>query len=471
MLKQDKIDYMKSWKAININMLIESGLDLVTQGPNKPSFVTGVFFSLSTARSTVPHLQQFSHFDACHTSFGKYTLHSAYGNSANANTSCIGCGIMFGSESKENWLEFLNFIHNCHPTLNTATNTYISDQCKGLIESIKEVLPTGGSLHCSFHWQNNIDKVVKGGRGPNLCKWLYNKLMQATNVNELEKIKRDNAVNVSDKALNYLNSMEDVNQYPAARCAMGEGIYLYNRTASTSVESMNHANKEVSARTAVDVVNASILLLQLECKQFKQHQESAWKRNDYLTPHGNKLRDLTFKQVPDYCLYTISVNDSGDRCNCQVVRQNERRCWFMKVPVMGSLFGGCTCGGTLTAGVPCHHMVAVVKSSRILGLNESNAMPKWWTTEMWRLQYPQEGKALCDFDMTSIKVNHTPDTKMRYCPPYAMANKAGRPKTKRIKSCLEGNIKKRKATIAETIESEQKKKSKKSKSGGKTIGN
>jgi hypothetical protein len=116
-------------------------------------------------------------------------------------------------------------------------------------------------------------------------------------------------------------------------------------------------------------------------------------------------------------------------------------------------------------------MVAVVKSSRILGLNESNAMPKWWTTEMWRLQYPQEGNALCDFDMTSIKVNHTPDTKMRYCPPYAMGNKAGCPKEKRIKSCLEGNTKKRKATIAETIESEQKKKKRKSKSGGKKIGN
>jgi hypothetical protein len=44
MLKQDKIDYMKGWKSANMNMLIESGLDLVTQGPNKPSFVTGFSF-------------------------------------------------------------------------------------------------------------------------------------------------------------------------------------------------------------------------------------------------------------------------------------------------------------------------------------------------------------------------------------------------------------------------------------------
>ena len=81
-------------------------------------------------------------------------------------------------------------------------------------------------------------------------------------------------------------------------------------------------NKEVGARTAVDLVNASILLLQLECKRFKQHQESAWKRNEYLTPHGNKLRDSTFKKVPDYRLYEITVQDSGDRWTCQVVREN-----------------------------------------------------------------------------------------------------------------------------------------------------
>jgi hypothetical protein len=35
----------------------------------------------------------------------------------------------------------------------------------------------------------------------------------------------------------------------------------------------------------------------------------------------------------------------------------ERRAWFVKEPVMGSHFGGCTCGKANTEGVPCHHMV------------------------------------------------------------------------------------------------------------------
>ena len=127
----------------------------------------------------------------------------------------------------------------------------------------------------------------------------------------------------------------------------------------------------------MDVVNSVILLLQLESKRFKQHTESAWNWTQKLTPHWKSLRESSFAKV-DYRLYTITITDAPDRWNCRVVRtnMNERRCWFTKSLVMGSLFGGCSCGVPLTGGIPCHHMVAVVKSSQILGLNETNAMPK-----------------------------------------------------------------------------------------------
>ncbi len=55
----------------------------------------------------------------------------------------------------------------------------------------------------------------------------------------------------------------------------------------------------------------------------------------------------------------------------------------MKESVMGSHFGGCTCGKANTEGVPCHHMVAVVKSGRVKTLTPNNCMLKWWTIEMW----------------------------------------------------------------------------------------
>ena len=119
----------------------------------------------------------------------------------------------------------------------------------------------------------------------------------------------------------------------------------------------------------------------------------------------------------------------------------ERRCFFYQDIVDGSVFGGCSCGIPYTDGIPCHHMVAVVKLSRIEGLTATNSMPTWWSTECWRKQYPANTNVICNFDMDVLRT-FPEDSAMRYCPPYAAASKAGRPKNdKRIKSPLEGKKK------------------------------
>ncbi len=62
--------------------------------------------------------------------------------------------------------------------------------------------------------------------------------------------------------------------------------------------------------------------------------------------------------------------------DCRVTRNgqgnNKRNCFFLKEPNGGSTLGGCSCGGPYTDGIPCHHKVAVVKSSRIEGLTATN---------------------------------------------------------------------------------------------------
>jgi hypothetical protein len=59
--------------------------------------------------------------------------------------------------------------------------------------------------------------------------------------------------------------------------------------------------------------------------------------------------------------------------DCRVARNgqgnNERQCFFLKKANGGSTFGGCFCVDPYTDGIPCHHMVAVVKSSRIEGVD------------------------------------------------------------------------------------------------------
>ena len=80
----------------------------------------------------------------------------------------------------------------------------------------------------------------------------------------LEAIRDKYSEKLSATQLSYLNSVDDACQYPAARCAMGENIFLYDHEASAGVESMNRANKPARDMAAVDVVNAMMLLVTME---------------------------------------------------------------------------------------------------------------------------------------------------------------------------------------------------------------
>jgi hypothetical protein len=235
--------------------------------------------------------------------------------------------------------------------------------------------------------------------------------------------------------------------YPGARCNMGGRIFMYQRLASLAVESMNWANKAACARMAVDVVSSTRLLLKFSASRYQEKKEEVWTWEEALTPYGTKLRDAAFETI-NFQHYRTNIDNLDDRYECSVKRVGkglkERTCYFMKELIMRSLSGGCSCGIPFTDGIPCHHMVAVVKSSQIEGLTPTNAMPYWWTTECWRNQYPADINVMCAFDMEALR--ETPeDRAMIYFPPYAAPRKTGRPKIdKKIKSPLEVNKKRKK---------------------------
>jgi hypothetical protein len=103
--------------------------------------------------------------------------------------------------------------------------------------------------------------------------WMYNKLMRCCSLAKIKYMRTMNVKHMSAKNLQYLNSIDDEEQYPRARCAIGgKGIYMYQRSASSAVESMNAANKEMRACTAVDALNATLLLIRLECNRFQRFQ-------------------------------------------------------------------------------------------------------------------------------------------------------------------------------------------------------
>ena len=147
---------------------------------------------------------------------------------------------------------------------------------------------------------------------------------------------------------------------------------MYQRSSSSTAEAMNAANKAVRDRTAVDPVNAMLLLLKLESKRFSMNREKAWSWKEVLTPHGKTLMEKVFRNVNPRD-YSITVEGSSTSNKCYMtknVSQYNYVCWFpVEYDDDGSLFGGCSCGVPNTDGLPCHHMVAVVKSYKIEGLN------------------------------------------------------------------------------------------------------
>jgi len=59
------------------------------------SFLHGIFFAPSFSQATVPELQHLVMADACHLNFGKFTMYSCYGITANANMFPVGFAIVF----------------------------------------------------------------------------------------------------------------------------------------------------------------------------------------------------------------------------------------------------------------------------------------------------------------------------------------------------------------------------------------
>ncbi len=56
-----------------------------------------------------------------------------------------------------------------------------------------------------------------------------------------------------------------MSSYPGARCSQDpDNIFMYRRSASSAVESMNQANKPARDKTAVDVMQSMELIVDLE---------------------------------------------------------------------------------------------------------------------------------------------------------------------------------------------------------------
>ncbi len=52
----------------------------------------------------------------------------------------LGFAMLFGNEDKDIWIKFWCFLVSVHPTINHGKKTVITDQDKGLLGSIQDIL-------------------------------------------------------------------------------------------------------------------------------------------------------------------------------------------------------------------------------------------------------------------------------------------------------------------------------------------
>lgn len=194
---------------------------------------------------------------------------------------------------------------------------------------------------------------------------------------------------------------------------------------------MNRANKLVREKTAVDILNASILLLKMEGERYHQWKEKAWGRDLPLTPRGMEHMEDVFLDI-NVCEYRLTHHADMTWYYSTVSKNtNAARDYHVRLPkdsFYGSHFGTCSCGFPAKEGLPCKHMVLLVKSSVIPGLTRINIMPHFWSTAHWQKQYPLELDCKTDMSINLVKAIARPNEFLRYCPDWSAANKSGRPK-------------------------------------------
>ena len=148
-------------------------------------------------------------------------MYAAYGSTAQSNMFPIAFAIIFGNEDKEGWTKFWQYAVTLHPTINAPMITIITDQDKGSEAAVKACLPLAFHFHCAWHRLKNIHGRCIGGNKPNTAGRLFNLLSKAHTLVEIEHLRNVHQDCLNPNHLDYLNSVPDNSQFPAARCAMG----------------------------------------------------------------------------------------------------------------------------------------------------------------------------------------------------------------------------------------------------------
>ena len=237
----------------------------------------------------------------------------------------------------------------------------------------------------------------------------------------------------------YLFAVPEEMQFPSTGCAQGEFIYMCGKSSSSGVESMSKVNVEICQKMAVDILNSAIILLKKESTRFEKSGLNTWKHLQPLTPKGIIEMEEAFKNI-NTALYRFHVMEMENHHTATVSKKSASEREYTVIihrdKNMGLRCGMCTCGFPEKEGIPCKHMVALVKVGAINGLTRIGIMPHWHTTSQGNNQFSEDATFDTHVTLKSIKASSTPQDNIQYCHRWATPQKKGAKKKRRAKKTI-----------------------------------
>ncbi len=194
---QTRTEYITKWMNDKKDILQEC----MGTKEDDHDFLSGIMFAPFHSVLTVPNLQNVIQADAAHIHFGKYTLYSAYGSTADASMFPIAFAYFFGNEDTEGWNKFWKFAIKIHPGLNAVENTIVTNQNAGCIAAVEKYVPLATHFHCSWHCKGNIMKNCGGGKQKYSAWWMFHNLVNCTNVEQINRFRQRNLAFLSTKSI------------------------------------------------------------------------------------------------------------------------------------------------------------------------------------------------------------------------------------------------------------------------------
>jgi hypothetical protein len=101
---------------------------------------------------------------------------------------------------------------------------------------------------------------------------MYNLLVGCKSVASLSATRKQYEEKMHPTDHHYLFRISEEMQFPATRCAQSNSVCMYGKKASSGVEAMNRANEDIRQKTAVDILNTTLILLKKESTRYNKQR-------------------------------------------------------------------------------------------------------------------------------------------------------------------------------------------------------